>query len=506
MKAWFEGDATAMAQAIVRGEFSAAVALQRTLQGLREHGAEINGVALWCSELGFEQALQLDAELGTCTGDAARDALLQRRPFFGVPLLLKDVGPASAHPGIPSRMGSRLFGDAGRRWPQMGTLTQRYLDAGFVPFGRSTSPEMGISASTEALAYGGPTRNPWSLAHSAGGSSGGAAALTAAGLVSIAHANDGAGSIRIPASCCGLIGLKPSRGLMPMGPLAGEAWGGLATDHMLTRTVRDCALALDLSAGADPGAPYAAPPRPASFVDALQVPLRSLRIALCTSFFEGDAVHPEVAARVRAFGLLLQQLGHHVDEARPALATLEIVRPLMQLVASGTAMTLEGIATSRGRAIAQDEVEPVTFGALKVGQGISGAQLLGSVHALHMLGRRMAVFHQRYDVLLTPVLAEPPPLIGRFAMNNPDFTDYRLGPAGLWRYSPFAPLANATGTPSLSLPAGLSADGLPIGAMLSAAFGEDAMLLRLAAQWESAFPPTSALAPWARMSTESTPR
>ena len=212
MKAWFEGDATAMAQAIVRGEFSAAVALQRTVQGLREHGAALNGVALWCSELGFEQAQQLDAELGTCTDDAARDALLQRRPFFGVPLLLKDVGPASAHPGIASRMGSRLFGEGGRRWSQMGTLTQRYLDAGFVPFGRSTSPEMGISPSTEALAYGGPTRNPWNLAHSAGGSSGGAAALTAAGLVSIAHANDGAGSIRIPASCCGLIGLNPSRG------------------------------------------------------------------------------------------------------------------------------------------------------------------------------------------------------------------------------------------------------------------------------------------------------
>ncbi len=481
MKVWFTGDASAMAQAIVRGEFSAADALQRTLHGLREQGAALNAVALWRSELGFEQAHVLDAQLAACADDAARRALLQRRPFFGVPLLLKDVGPASAHPGIPSRMGSRLFGDAGHAWPKMGTLTQRYLDAGFVPFGRSTSPEMGISASTEALAYGGPTRNPWSLAHSAGGSSGGAAALTAAGLVSIAHANDGAGSIRIPASCCGLIGLKPSRGLLPMGPLAGEAWGGLAIDHMLTRSVRDCAAALDASAGSDAGAPYAAPPRPASFLAALDVPLPPLRIAICTTYFDGDAVHADVAACVRSFGLLCQRLGHHVEEARPELNTLALVQPLMQVVASGTAMTLEGIARQRGRAIGEGEVEPVTFGALKVGQGISGAAYLAALQSLHALGRRLAAFHERFDILLTPVLAEPPPLIGRFAMNNPDFTDYRLGPAGLWRYSPFTPLANATGAPSISLPAGLSSDGLPIGAMLSARFGDDALLLRLAA-------------------------
>jgi amidase len=492
MKAWFTGDATALAQAIVAGEFNASDALARTVTGLQTHGAALNAVALWCTDVGQRQAQALDAELAACGDNAARRALLQRRPFFGVPLLLKDVGPASAHPHIASRMGSRLFGETGHRWPQMGTLTQRYLDAGLVPFGRSTSPEMGISASTEALAYGGPTRNPWNLAHSAGGSSGGAAAVTAAGLVSMAHANDGAGSIRIPASCCGLVGLKPSRGLMPMGPLAGEAWGGLATDHVLSRSVRDSALALDVSAGSDPGAPYAAPMRPASFVAALQTPPAPLRIALCTTFFEGDAVHADVSRVLRAFAAQLQALGHHVEEARPPLATLDVVRPLMQLVASGTSMTLEGIARARGRAIAEGDVEPVTFGAMKVGQSISGAQLLAAVQALHMLGRRMAVFHQQHDVLLTPVLAEPPPLLGRFAMNNPDFTDYRLGPTGLWRYSPFAPLANATGAPSLALPAGLSADGLPIGAMLSAALGEDALLLRLAAQWEGAFPRASA--------------
>ena len=495
---WFRGDATALAAAIVRGEFSAADALQRTLAGLQDHGGAINAVSLLRADLGFETAARLDAELLACRDDAARAALLGARPFFGVPLLLKDVGPASAHPQLPSRMGSRLFGAAGHVWPTMGALTARYLAAGFVPFGRSTSPEMGISASTEALANGGPTRNPWHLAHSAGGSSGGAAAATAAGLVSIAHANDGAGSIRIPASCCGLIGLKPSRGLMPMGPLAGEGWGGMAIDHMLTRSVRDCAVALDVSAGSDPGAPYAAPSRPSSYLLAMQEPPPPLRIALCDSFFEGDPVHADVAAAVRGFAAQLEKLGHHVEAARPELATLDIVRPLMHVVATGTAMTLDSIARQRGREINQDEVEPVTFGALKVGQTLSAADYLAALNALHQLGRKMSAFHQRYDLLLTPVLAEPPPLLGRLAMNNPDFMAYRLGPTGLWRYSPFAPLANATGAPSISLPAGLSSTGqpgLPIGAMLSAAFGEDELLLRVAAQWEWRYAKPDPIAP-----------
>jgi amidase len=495
MKAWFDGDASALAAAIVRGDVSAVDALARTVAGLREEGAALNAVALWREALGYQQAQMLDAELAACPNDTARQTLLHKRPFFGVPLLLKDVGPATAHPQIASRMGSRLFGDAGFNWPAMGSLTQRYLDAGLVPFGRSTSPEMGINASTEALAYGGPTRNPWNLAHSTGGSSGGAGAATAAGLVTMAHANDGAGSIRIPASCCGLIGLKPSRGLMPMGPLAGEAWGGLATDHMLTRTVRDCARALDVSAGADPGAPYAAPQQPSSYVAALSQRLPPQRIAVCASFFEGDAIDPEVAAAVRHFAQQLQQQGHPVEEARPPLATLDVVTPLMQLVAAGTAMTLEGVARQRGRDLAEGDVEPVTFSAFKVGQQIGGAKLLAAVAALHQLGRKMAQFHQRYDLLLTPVLAEPPARLGRFVMNHTDFIDYRLGPTGLWRYSPFAPLANATGAPSISLPAGTSSAGLPIGAMLSARFGEDSLLLQMAAQWEAANPQRTLTAP-----------
>lgn len=483
---WFTGDASALAAAIVRGEFSVRDALGRTLDDLAAQNPRVNAIALPAAALAEPMAAALDAELAACADDAARARLLERRPFFGVPMPLKDVGPATAHRGLPSRMGSRLFGEQGYAWPVDGVLTQRYADAGFVFIGRSTSPEMGISASTEALAYGAPTRNPWSLAHSAGGSSGGAAALTAAGVVTIAHANDGAGSIRIPASTCGLIGFKPSRGLVPCGPLAGEGWGGMTIDHALARSVRDSAAALDVAAGADAGAPYAAPPLPErGFHSALDVPPSRLRIALCNRFFEGDSVHPDVAAAVDGFARHLEALGHTIEAAGPDFATLDVVRPVMVGVATGTAMGLEAIAMRRGWPIGTDEVEPVTWGALQHARSISATDYLSAIAALHALGRRMAQFHTRFDILLTPTLAEPPAHLGRYAMGNPDFIDYRLGPQGLWRYSPFTPLANATGAPSISLPVGRSAAGTPIGALLTAPFGADLLLLRLAAQWEA---------------------
>ncbi len=496
-KPWFTDDATALATAIVRGEVSATQAMQHTLAQIEATNPTLNAVCLVQTDLAHRGAASCDAELAACRDDASRDDLLRRKPFFGVPLLLKDVGPATAHPELPSRMGSRAFGAEGIRWPVHGTLTQRYLDAGFVPFGRTTSPEMGVSASTEALAYGGPTRNPWHTAHSAGGSSGGAAAATAAGIVTMAHANDGAGSIRIPASACGLIGLKPSRGLTPVGPLVGEGWGGLAIDHVVTRSVRDCAVALDCTAGADVGAPYAAPAHEVPFAAALRSPPKALRIGLCNRFYEGDAVHGEVAGVVAGFAATLQQLGHHVDEVRPDFTTLDVIRPVMEVIVIGTAMLLDGFAAQRGRPLAADELEPAVWSALQIGRTRSGGDYLRALNQLHGLARRMGAFHERYDLLLTPTLAEPPALLGRFAMHNPDFMDYRLGPQGLWRYSPFTPLTNATGAPAISLPVGRSSAGLPIGAMLAAPLGGDALLLHVAAQWEAATPQRVRIAPFA---------
>jgi amidase len=306
-------------------------------------------------------------------------------------------------------------------------------------------------------------------------------------MVTIAHANDGAGSIRIPASCCGLVGLKPSRGLMPMGPLAGEGWGGLVSEHMVATNARDSAAALAAAAGADPGAPYAAPPLPhdllARLDDAGAAP--RLRIALCDTFFEGDAVDPEVAAAVRAMAARLQALGHAVEPARPPVGTLETVRPVMHVVACGTAMIVDRLAASHG-APAADELEPAIRSAVELGRRISGAMYLDQLAQAQLLGRRMAAFFDRFDLLLTPVLAQPPAPLGRWAMHNPDFLDYRIGPEGLWRYSPFAPLANATGGASIALPAGRTQGGLPVGALLTGQVGDDARLLQLAAELEDA--------------------
>jgi amidase len=489
---WFTGDATALAQAIVRGDFSAEQALQRTLDDVAAIDPSLHAVCLLAADLGLQQARALDAQRAACRSDRERAELLKAQPFFGVPLLLKDVGSAIAHRAMPSRWGSRVFPD-GQTWTADGTLTQRYQAAGFVIFGRSTSPEMGMSATTEAVAYGHPTRNPWNLARSSGGSSGGAGAATASGMTTIAHANDGAGSIRIPASACGLIGLKPSRGLMPAGPFAGEGWGGLTTDHVLSRSVRDCARALDATAGDEAGAPYAAPVLPDSVEAALADAPRGLRIGLVNHFFEGDPVHADVAAVVQRFAEQLQALGHHVEPAQVDFTTHEVVHPVMQGVATGTALFLDQIAASRGRAIDEREVEPVVWNAYRLARDLRATDYLAAINVLHRLGRQMARFHQDFDLLLTPTLAEPPVVLGRFAMSRPDFIDYRLGPEGLWRYSPFAPLANATGAPAISLPVGQSRDGLPIGAMLAALHGQDVLLLRVAAQWEAAHGPVPTL-------------
>jgi amidase len=254
---------------------------------------------------------------------------------------------------------------------------------------------------------------------------------------------------------------------------------------VLANTVRDCASALDVGAGADAGAPYAAPARPASFVRASGERPTRLRIGLVDTFFEGDPVHPDVAAVVRAFAHTLAALGHRVEPVRVPFTTRDVLEPVMIGAATGVAFALEQVVATRGRDIAEGEVEPSIMGALRYARGLRATDYLGAINRLHAIGRTMARVHETCDLLLTPTLAEPPALLGRFAMTNPDFIDYRLGPRGLWRYSPFTPLANATGAPSISLPAGRASNGLPIGVMLGADFGRDALLLQVAAQWEA---------------------
>ena len=474
-------DATALAQAIVRGELSAFDAVQESLKQIDRYNPELAAVSFCDAELALQQAKLQDTELAQLSADQ-RQLLLRQKPFFGVPSLMKDLGTAALD--LPSQMGSKAFSAAGLgplKWTTDAELVKRYRRAGLNLFGRTTSPEFGISASTEADAYqylGGPTRNPYALDRSAGGSSGGAAAAVAGGLVHIANASDGAGSIRIPASCCGLWGLKPSRGLMPCGPLVGESWGGLATEHVLTISVRDSAAMLKATAGVDLGAPYAAPQL--ELDNPSKLPFKPLRIALCTTTFDGEAIDSQVADVVISLAKRLQSLGHHVEQARPAISGFDVIASVIRIMACGTAM----IVDTWNRPELEALLEPSTQGAVALGRSISAAEYLKILASLHQVTRTVAAFHEQYDVMLCPTLAEPPALLGRFAMTNADYLDYRLGPSGLWRYSPFTPLANATGQPSMSVPAGMSLDGLPIGAMITGRFGDDLRVLELAAQIE----------------------
>jgi amidase len=490
-------DAAAIGARVVSGELRAAALLEASLLRIGALDPRLGAVCWLAPQAGREAARAIDEEVAAVAGrPQAQQELLARRPFAGVPFLLKDLGLAAV--GIPSQMGSRLFGAvAGTpvHWRIDAELVTRYRAAGLVIFGRTTTPELGISATTEARFYGRPTRNPWDPGRSAGGSSGGAGAAVAARLVPIAHASDGAGSIRIPASCCGLVGLKPSRALMPNGPLNGEAWGGFATEHVLTQSVRDCALALAVSAGADAGAAYAAPP-----VDA--VALRRLasepavgqsrwRVGIIDSFFEGDPIDPRIAAAVGEVAKLLQDRGgHHVEAARIPVATTDIVETVIRTMACWTGSGIEAFCRARQLDLAtlsEDALEPATWGALRLGQRTSAADYVGLMVRTNSIARAVAAAVARFAILLMPVLAEPPALLGRFAMDNPDYLDYRLGSRGLIRYSPFTPLANLTGQPALSLPLA-TVDGLPVGLQLIGRIGADAGLLALAADLEQWLP------------------
>ena len=407
-------------------------------------------------------------------------------PFAGVPFLLKDLGCEAID--FPTSMGSGLY----RNHPYLydSELFLRLRNAGLVPFGRTASPEFGIGPTTEAKVYGRPTRNPWNTAHVAGGSSGGSAAAVAAGVVPIAHGSDGGGSVRIPASSCGLFSLKPTRALLPDGPAVGEGWAGMAIDGFFTRTVRDTASLLDATAGPDLGAPYYAPALQGTFVDAIATPPRRLRIAVSLRSFTGDPIHPDCVAAVEHTARLCESLGHEIVAVDPSIDIVRFMRAWSNIVACGTQLTVDSRATSMGRALSDDDTELVTRLACELGATLSGADYLAAINVVHAIGREMARFLVPYDMLLTATLGEPPALIGRFRADRTDawadFLDYRLN--HVLPYSPFTALANGTGQPAMSLPLWWNEAGLPVGTHVMARAGDDHTLMRLAAQLEQAEP------------------
>lgn len=461
-------DLTAMAAAVDRRETTPDELLDRALSRMGEVNGRLTAVVI-------------------VTEDAARrriDRGLPDGPFRGVPFLLKDQGcEAVDH---PSHEGSRLM--ANTHWPVDSELYLRLAAAGVVVFGRTATPEGAVGVATEAAVYGAPTRNPWDLSRTPGGSSGGSGAAVAAGIVPAAHGADGLGSLRIPASCSGVFGFKPTRARLPDGPYSGEGWGGLSCEGFLTRSVRDMAGLLDAVQGPDLGAPYRAPPLETTFRDAIARPPRPLRIAVTTTSFSGGGVDPEVVAAVEEAARLLADLGHAADEAHPNLDHAAMMRAAVDIVACGTALSVETELARLGRGLEDGDLEGVVRGALRHARTLSGADYLAAVSRLHVYGRGMAGFFEDWDVLLTPTIAELPAKIGRFAHDTEDFLDFRLGPGRCFDYSPFTAAFNASGQPAMSIPVAWSDSGLPIGVHLAGRFGSDTTLMALAADLERARP------------------
>ena len=415
-----------------------------------------------------------------------------RAPFAGVPFLLKDL--MGSYAGVRHTFGSAFL--EGHIADHDAELVVRHKRAGLIVLGKTNTPELGILPTTEPHLFG-PSRNPWNTERTTGGSSGGSAAAVAAGMVPMAHANDGGGSIRIPASCCGLFGLKPTRARNPLGPDVGDAIGGLVAEHAVTRTVRDSAALLDATAGPDVGDPYWAPPIVRPFVLEVGAPAGRLRIALSTRTLAGTAVHPDCIAAAHNAAQLCESLGHDVDEASPQLEDAELLqKSFLAIWASSTSATISGIALLTGLTPTPDQFEPLTWALKEMGEHVPGSQYALGQLVLQSASRQVARFMLDYDVILTPTLGDVPTPLGHFdsPADNP-----LLGFERATIFVPYTPLANITGQPAMSVPLYWNAQGLPIGTHFVGRFGDEATLFRLAAQleaarpWANRWPPLSAM-------------
>lgn len=405
--------------------------------------------------------------------------------FHGVPLLVKDLGLTVRN--RLNELGSRLA--KGCVAPEDSELMARFRRAGLSPLGRTTTPELAASTTTENR-QGGPMRNPWSLTHSAGGSSGGSAAAVAAGLVPVAHATDGGGSIRVPAAACGLFGLKPSRGRLPMGPAVDEVWAGLAVHGVLSRSVRDTAALLDCLHGPATGDPFhiAAPAH--TYASVLNSEPRQLRIAVQARPLSGQVIAPEVAAALEQVCTVLESLGHRVTPVATDMGVSweAFVELNARFWASNTAAWIDAIAAGTGRPINDTALEPATLALYQLGRELTAVELLGAMHERNLVTRRAGQLFADYDVLLTPTLPDVAPALGRYNSGQ-EMLDGRGWMHRVFTYSPFTAVFNVSGCPAMSMPLAQSdATGLPIGLQFGAGYGQEALLLALAGQLERALP------------------
>lgn len=457
-------DATAQAAAVRSGQVSARELAEAAIARIEEVDGSLNAVI----HRRFDKALD-EIEAGLPDG-----------PFHGVPFLVKDLSADSA--GDPAHQGNRALKEIGWTATADSWLVARYRRAGFSFLGRTNTPEFGLVPVTEPHAYG-PTRNPWNPDHSPGGSSGGSAAAVAAGMTPVAHASDGGGSIRIPASMCGLVGLKVSRGRTTLGPDRDES--NLSVQFAVTRSVRDAAALLDAVAGPGSGDMVVAPPPSRPYLRELDEDPPRLRVGLLAHNPAGT-LHPDCEAAARAAGRLLESLGHDVAEEHPTIDP-DGIRRFMARWAVNTRLSLVDLEGRLGRPVTEDDVEPLTWAMAGLADHFSGVDFALALSASARFTRQIAAFFDDHDLLVTPTLGEPPPRIGELEppADSPFSTQGRTA-----SLVPFTTHFNVTGQPALSLPLHVNEAGLPIGVQLVAAYGREDLLLAVAAQLERA-------APWA---------
>ncbi|KNY14072.1 hypothetical protein AKG11_25965 [Shinella sp. SUS2] len=425
---------------------------------------------------------RINAIVASMRGIAERDIRLglPDGPFKGVPIALKDE--YLFYFGFPCDFASRL--GEGTTAPYDSTLIQRYRAAGLLITAKSNLPEFGASVTTEPVAKG-ACNNPWDLGHTSGGSSGGSAAAVASGMVPVAYANDGAGSIRIPASCTGCFGLKPTRGRTPTGPVDGEYWNGLVVQHAIARTVRDSAALLDASDGWEPGSSHAAPGKTGPYLKDVSTPPGRLRIAVSTISPAGTMVDPPCIEAVQKAARLCRDLGHEVEEDAPNYSGQELASHIANLLAIHLAHGIDQLAAATGRTASASIIESAHFNLSEYGRSLPATTLLATLEYFGSLARQVAPFFQRYDLWLTPTLGAPPIKHGVITANDPDWRRYI---ERYFAFIPFTPLANAAGLPSMTLPLHHDSSGLPIGIMFTGRFGAEDTLFRLAGQIEQAMP------------------
>ena len=459
-------DATAQADLVRRGEVSPKELVEAAIARITAINPQLNAVI----RTRFDAARQ----------EAEDDQQLPDGPFRGVPMLFKDLGCTVE--GEVTAFGLGPLRDLAI--PVTSYLADQFRSAGFIALGRTNVPELGTTVTTEPRSFP-PARNPWNTGHSTGGSSGGSAAAVASGMVAVAHANDGGGSIRIPASECGLVGLKPTRGRVSQGPITGEAWAGSTIDGAVTRTVRDAAGILDVISRPMPGDPYYAPPLPRPLVQEVGADPGRLRIGfLDRTGVPGYLDDPQCRAAVAGAASLLESLGHHVEQSAPAaMFEPEIARHFNIIIAADTEATMQAFEMLLGRPIGDDEIEPRNAAYRRAGRQLSAADYLQSRAWLGMWARRMADWWGRYDLLLTPTLGAPPPELGWFTAAGPEEEGNRIA-----SFIPYTPQFNMTGQPAVSLPLHWTPEELPVGVQLVAAYGREDLLVRIASQLEQAAP------------------